>query len=165
MLDSDYLIKEIGKSFKSRRLWLVTAESCTGGLLGHMITSAAGASEFYLGGIITYSNNSKEKWLGVASATLKQYGAVSMETVMEMARGVRTKFADQYQAENIIGVSISGIAGPGGGTPVKPVGTVWIGVISASRDEAFEFHFKGDRGEIKTQASLKALELLLNHLR
>ena len=155
---------EIGMLLKSRGLWLATAESCTGGLLGHLITTTAGSSEYYLGGFITYSNETKEHWLGVDSATLKQYGAVSRETVLEMARGVRNSFGENTQPEKIIGISISGIAGPGGGSPEKPVGTVWFGISSASGDEAFMFQFRGNRSRVKLRSAEKALHLLISHL-
>ena len=164
MTDENYLSQEIGKLLKSQGLWLATAESCTGGLLGHLITNAAGSSEYYLGGFITYSNDTKERWLSVTLATLKQYGAVSRETVLEMARGVRYACGEKFQPDKIIGVSISGIAGPGGGSPEKPVGMVWIGISSESANDAFCFQFMGDRGEIKMQSAKKALELILSHL-
>jgi PncC family amidohydrolase len=164
MPDKKNLSKEIGNILRSRNLWLATAESCTGGLLGHLITGIAGSSEYYLGGFITYSNKTKENWLGVTPATLEQHGAVSRETVIEMARGIRKTFGDKPQLEKIVGISISGIAGPGGGSPEKPVGTVWIGISSKTSDEAFCFHFTGERSEIQEQSAQKALELLLNHL-
>jgi nicotinamide-nucleotide amidase len=155
---------KIGELLKSKGLWLATAESCTGGLLGHLITSTAGSSDYYLGGFITYSNETKERWLGVASSTLVQFGAVSKETVQEMARGVRNALGEKIQPEKIIGISISGIAGPGGGTPEKPVGTVWIGVSGADGEEAENFYFQGDRGEVKEQSVEKAIELLNKYL-
>ena len=154
----------IGELLRSKGLWLATAESCSGGLLGHLITSTAGSSDYYLGGFITYSNETKEHWLGVAHSTLVKFGAVSRETVQEMARGVRNAFGEKILPEKIIGVSISGVAGPGGGSPEKPVGTVWIGVSGADGEEAVKFHFKGDRGEVKNQSAGKAMELLIGYL-
>ena len=156
--------KKIGDLLRSRGLWLATAESCTGGLLGHLITTIAGSSDYYLGGFITYSNETKERWLGVANSTLVQFGAVSRETVQEMARGVRNAIGGRIQPEKIIGISISGIAGPGGGSPEKPVGTVWIGVSGADGEEAVMFHFQGDRVEVKNQSAEKALDLLIDYL-
>jgi len=155
---------KIGELLRSKGLWLATAESCTGGLLGHLITSTAGSSDYYLGGFITYSNETKELWLGVAYSTLVQFGAVSRETVQLMARGVRNAFEEIIQPEKIIGISISGIAGPGGGSPEKPLGTVWIGVSGADGEEAEKFHFQGDRSEIKKQSAEKAIELLIKYL-
>ena len=155
---------KIGELLKLKGLWLATAESCTGGLLGHLITNTAGSSEYYLGGFITYSNETKERWLGVAHSTLVQSGAVSRETVLEMARGVRNALGEKIQPEKIIGISISGIAGPGGGSPEKSVGTVWIGVSGEAGAEAEKFHFQGNRSEIKTQSAEKAMELLVEYL-
>jgi nicotinamide-nucleotide amidase len=155
---------KIGELMRSKALWLATAESCTGGLLGHLITTTAGSSDYYLGGFITYSNETKERWLGVAHSTLEQYGAVSRETVQEMARGVRNALGEKIQSEKIIGISISGIAGPGGGSPEKPVGIVWIGVSGADGEEALKFYFQGDRGEVKNQSAEKAMDLLIAYL-
>ena len=162
-VEKDQPIK-IGELLRSKGLWLATAESCTGGLLGHLITAIAGSSDYYLGGFITYSNETKERWLGVAHATLVQFGAVSRETVQEMARGVRNALGEKIHPEKIIGISISGVAGPGGGSPEKPVGTVWIGVSGADGEEAVKFHFKGDRGEVKNRSAEKALDLLVRYL-
>ncbi len=155
---------KIGELLRSKGLWLATAESCTGGLLGHLITSIAGSSDYYLGGLITYSNETKENWLGVAHSTLAQFGAVSRETVQEMARGVRNVFGEKIQPEKILGISISGIAGPGGGSPEKPVGTVWVGISGADGEDAVKFHFQGGRGEVKCRSAEKAMELLINYL-
>ena len=112
----------VKRLFIEKGLKLATAESCTGGNLGHKLTLVPGASSYYYGGIISYSNELKMNLLGVKAETLRQYGAVSSETVKEMAEGV----IKQTHAD--VGVSISGIAGPDGGTPEKPVGTVWIGI-------------------------------------
>ncbi len=154
----------IGELLRAKGLWLATAESCTGGLLGHLITATAGSSDYYLGGFITYSNETKEDWLGVAHSTLEQHGAVSRETVLEMARGIRNALAERISPVKIIGISISGVAGPGGGSPEKPVGTVWIGVNGVDGDEAVKFSFQGDRGEVKTQSAEKAMEILIAYL-
>lgn len=108
-------------------LKLATAESCTGGLIGHQITAIPGASNQYIGGVIAYSNKIKEQKLGVKSTTLENHGAVSKATVIEMAQGI----IQTYQSD--IGISISGIAGPGGGSPEKPVGTIWICIADKNR--------------------------------
>lgn len=155
------LVKQMFNLLKQRGLYLCTAESCTGGLLGHLITNLPDASDFYLGGQVTYSNTAKQHWLGISSATLEQYGAVSKETVLEMARGIRSVIAHDLSRENIIGVSISGIAGPSGGTLLKPVGTVWIGLSIADQEKAMQFHFSGDREAIKEQSANRALEVLI----
>lgn len=144
----------------THRLHLVTAESCTGGLLGHLVTNIPGSSAYYLGGLVAYANTAKMKWLGVKQETLAQYGAVSRETVLEMAQGIRRAFAGEFDEDKIISLSISGIAGPDGGTEKKPVGTVWIGLSSPWEDKADNFHFSGDRLAVKTQAAETALEML-----
>lgn len=164
MPDENKLAQEAGRLLKSKGLWLATAESCTGGLLGHLITSIGGSSEYYLGGFISYSNYTKERWLGVTAETLMLFGAVSKETVLEMARGVRAAFGEKPELGKIIGISISGIAGPGGGTSKKLVGTVWIGINSGKGDDATCFHFSGNREEIKAQSARQALEILISYL-
>lgn len=137
---------------------LATAESCTGGLIGHRITNIPGSSAYYLGGLIAYANQVKTNQLGVNVETLDQHGAVSGETVLEMARGARiTLDAD-------IGLSVSGIAGPGGGTPEKPVGLTWIGLSAGDYEQAWCFTWSGDRLQIKENAAEKALELLFAYL-
>ena len=164
MPDENQLSQEVGRLLKSKGLWLATAESCTGGLLGNLVTSVSGSSEYYLGGFIIYSNFAKERFISVRSATLKSFGAVSRETVLEMARGVCEAFKEEQDINKIIGISISGIAGPGGGTPEKPVGTVWVGIRSEAGDKAACFHFSGDRVSVKNQTAQQALELLISHL-
>lgn len=164
MFNDIQLSREAGCLVNKHGLWLATAESCTGGLLGHLITSIGGSSEYYLGGFISYSNYAKERWLGVSTETLMLFGAVSKETVLEMARGVRTAFGEKPEPGKIIGISISGVAGPGGGTSEKPVGTVWIGISSGKGDGATCFHFSGNREEIKAQSARQALEILITNL-
>jgi len=137
---------------------LAVAESCTGGLLSHLITNVPGSSEYFLGGVVTYANQAKIQILGVKPETLEKYGAVSRETVLEMAHGVRRVFSAD------IAFSVSGIAGPGGGVPGKPVGTVWIGMSVAELDQAWCFQFGGDRQEIKRQAAEMAMKLLVEYL-
>jgi PncC family amidohydrolase len=152
------LEEEIGGLLKNRGLKLAVAESCTGGLIGHRITNIPGSSDYYLGSVTAYAYEAKEKLLGVNHATLEKYGAVSEETVLEMARGIRQALAAD------IGVSVSGIAGPGGGLPLKPVGTVWFGLSTPSGDRAFRFLFNGDRIQIKELSAEKALMLLHHYL-
>lgn len=126
-----FTMKKYGKT-------LATAESCTGGQLAHQLTAMAGASEYYVGGIVSYSNEVKECALGVRHETLLAHGAVSEETVREMVEGARTRLGADYA------VATTGVAGPGGGTPEKPVGTVWIGVSSKKQTIARLLKF-GDR--------------------
>lgn len=143
---------------------LALAESCTGGLLSHLITNIPGASDYYLGSIIAYSNDMKQDLLGVSIATLVRNGAVSRETVLAMALGVRLLFAQEAAPEQILGLAVSGIAGPGGGTPEKPLGLVWIAINAISGKMAFEHHFTGDRITIKERAAYSALEHLVSFL-
>lgn len=148
----------IGGKLQEHGLRLAVAESCTGGLIGHRITNAAGSSAYFLGGVIAYANEAKMRLLGVHRGTLEQYGAVSRETVLEMARGVRQALGAD------VGIAVSGIAGPGGGTPEKPVGTTWIGLSAPDEEQAWSYLFQGDRIRIKEQAAEQALRRLLEYL-
>ncbi len=143
---------------KERGLKLALAESCTGGLVGDRISNISGSSEYFLGGVVAYAYEAKAALLGVSWDTLNSKGAVSRETVLEMARGVRKAFGSD------IAVSISGIAGPGGGTLDKPVGTTWIGLVAADDEWAKLFQFSGDRQQNKSSAADAALQLLLDYL-
>lgn len=141
-----------------RHLKVATAESCTGGLIGHTITNVPGSSEYYEGGIISYSNEMKMNFLGVSKQTLMDHGAVSRQTAAEMAEGIR-------RAAGVdIGIATTGIAGPGGGTVEKPVGLVYIAISTEGRTEVERHIFEGSRHENKEQACRAALSLLLNHL-
>ena len=124
-------------------LKLSLAESCTGGMIGCMITSVSGASSFFLGSAVTYSNESKERILGVSRGSLVDYGAVSEAVAREMAEGSLKVYGSDIAA------SVTGIAGPGGGTSEKPVGTVWMAVTDGRRTVAYENHFEGSREEIR----------------
>jgi nicotinamide-nucleotide amidase len=139
-------------------LTLAVAESCTGGLISHLITNVPGSSNYFLGGVIAYANEAKIKLLSVSPETLEKYGAVSFYTVSEMADGVHKALSAD------IGISTSGIAGPTGGTPDKPVGTVWIGLRAVNAGAALVFHFDGSRESIKEQAAQAALQILVNYL-
>ena len=147
-----------GRLLRSRGLHLAVAESCTGGLIGHLITNVPGSSTYYLGSVTAYAYEAKVRLLGVRWETLEKYGAVSKETVLEMARGVRTALAAD------IGLSVSGIAGPGGGTPDKPVGLVWIGLSAEQVDEAWRNIWPGDRLQVKEQSAQAALQMLVDYL-
>ena len=149
---------EAGRLLHERGFTLAVAESCTGGLVGHRLTNVPGSSEYFVGGVIAYSYEAKVKLLGVSWDTLNTFGAVSRETVIEMARGVK-KLLDVD-----IAVSISGIAGPGGGTLDKPVGTTWIGLSANDGEWAFEFHFDGDREQNKASSTDAALQVILDCL-
>jgi len=154
------LLKTIASQLKANNLFLATAESCTGGLLGHLITNLPGSSDYYLGGQIVYSNHAKQLWLDVPIEILDTFGAVSRETVLAMAYGIRRAFAGKVDLKKIVGFSISGIAGPAGGTPAKPVGTVWMAISTHIHERAYRFQFDGSRDEIKFQAALQALSIL-----
>ena len=136
--DCETLPELLHKTLIERGVTLATAESCTGGTLASRLTALAGASAYFRGGVVAYSNEVKECALGVKHATLETHGAVSEETAREMAEGVRQRLGADY------GVATTGIAGPGGGTPEKPVGTVWIAIASAEGTEAKLLHY-GDR--------------------
>ena len=148
----------IGMILSEQKQSLVTAESCTGGLIASRITDVAGSSAYFLGGIVAYSYEVKAALLGVSWDTLNNKGAVSRETVIEMARGAR----NVLKAD--IAVSVSGIAGPGGGTPDKPVGTVWVGLATPSGEEARHFVWDGDRVRNKYLSSEAALQFILDYL-
>jgi nicotinamide-nucleotide amidase len=138
---------------RALKLKLAVAESCTGGMLGERITSVPGSSDVFLGGVIAYHNDVKKTLLGVRSEDLERYGAVSEEVALQMAAGVRERTGAD------VGVSVTGIAGPGGGTPEKPVGLVWI-AIHSSEAKARRFHVVGDRTEIRQRAAQAALEMV-----
>lgn len=152
----EQLALDVGRALKSTGLSLVTAESCTGGWVGEAVTAIAGSSDWFDRGFITYSNAAKREVLGVAAATLSQHGAVSEETAREMALGA----LKQSRAQ--ISVAITGVAGPGGGSADKPVGTVcfaWAKNDAALRSE--RRLLKGDRTEVRRQSVLIALRGIL----
>ncbi|WP_070089314.1 competence/damage-inducible protein A [Merdimonas faecis] len=141
------LLKEKGKT-------VTTAESCTGGLVAGRLLNVPGASSIYMEGYITYSNEAKEKLLGVSHVTLEQYGAVSKETACEMAEGAaKAAGAD-------LAISVTGIAGPDGGTKEKPVGLVYVGCYADGEARAYEFHFTGNRAKNRESTVAKALTIL-----
>jgi PncC family amidohydrolase len=148
-----------GKLLRERNLQLAVAESCTGGLVGHRITNVPGSSEYFAGGLLVYSYEAKVKLLGVSWDTLNAFGAVSCETVLEMARGAKKAL------DVDIAVSVSGIAGPGGGTLDKPVGTTWVGLAADDGEWAREFHFHGDREQNKASSADAAFQMILEYLK
>jgi PncC family amidohydrolase len=149
---------EIVKLLHERKMKLALAESCTGGLIANRITNIPGSSESFWGSVVAYAYEAKVALLGVSWDTLNSLGAVSRETVLEMSRGARRVLSTD------IGVSVSGIAGPGGGTEEKPVGTTWIALVAADGEWAKLFHFSGDRFQNKEAAADAALQLLLDYL-
>ena len=146
------LAQQVGAALKAHGMLLATAESCTGGWVGEIVTSVAGSSHWYDRGFITYSNESKQEMLGVSASTLTEFGAVSEQTVREMATGALKRSRAQ------ITLAISGIAGPGGTTPGKPVGTVCMAwAVRNGGDQSKTFHFEGDRTQVRGQAVVAAL--------
>lgn len=153
------LAETIGKMLLEKNLTISVAESCTGGLLGANITEIPGSSKYFLGGVISYSNQAKIKELGIPEEVLNSFGAVSEETAIRMAKSVREKFNSNF------GISITGIAGPGGATKTKPVGTVWIGLSDEQDSFAKKYVFSKDR-QINRELSIGyALTLLFNRIR
>ena len=147
------------------KLWVASAESCTGGLIVHTLTNIAGSSACVLGGVAAYANEIKMGILGVQSETLRQFGAVSPQTACEMAAGVRERFAAALQGSApVIGLSTTGIAGPGGGTPEKPVGLVYIGLSTPQGTRAYRYVWPHDRIGNKLQSAYQALLLLDQYL-
>ena len=149
---------KVGTLLRARGWKLSTAESCTGGLVGHRITNIPGSSDYYLGGVVAYAYEAKVALLEVRWDTLHAHGAVSRETVLEMARGARKAL------QSDLAVSVSGIAGPGGGMVNKPVGTTWFGLSSAEGDWARIYCFPGDREQNKTLSSEAALQFVADYL-
>jgi PncC family amidohydrolase len=147
-----------GELLRERGLRLAVAESCTGGLVGHRLTNVAGSSTYYQGSVTAYAYEAKVRLLGVHWETLEQHGAVSLETAIEMARGVRIALAAD------IGLSITGVAGPGGGTLEKPVGTTWVGLSSPWDEFARQYFWEGSRIENKESSAQAALQLLVDYL-
>ncbi|MFH7827960.1 nicotinamide-nucleotide amidase [Kluyvera chengduensis] len=157
MTDSELmqLSEQVGLALKARGATLTTAESCTGGWIAKAITDIAGSSAWFERSFVTYSNEAKSQMIGVREATLEQYGAVSEQVVIEMAIGaLRAARAD-------FAISVSGIAGPDGGSADKPVGTVWFGIATAAGQGITQREcFEGDRESVRRQATAYALNLL-----
>jgi len=151
---NDTLEEVVGRLLREKGHTLATAESCTGGYIAHLITSIAGSSDYFKGSVVAYANEIKEKLLGVKSGTLAGHGAVSSETVKEMAEGARDRFGTDYA------IAVSGIAGPAGGTLDKPVGTTWIAVASPKGTVTRKFNLGDHRGRNIQRAAIAALSML-----
>jgi nicotinamide-nucleotide amidase len=156
--DDDKLEAIVGKLLQKGSATLATAESCTGGYIAHLITSVPGSSGYYRGSIIAYSNEVKENELGVRRESLIAHGAVSEEVVVEMASGIRKKFGTDYA------IATSGIAGPDGGTPEKPVGTTWIAIATPEKTYALRHMFGEERERNIRRTALQALNMLRKEL-
>lgn len=153
------LIGRLGKKFMDRAAMFAVAESCTGGLLAALCTEVPGSSAWFAGGVVSYADSVKESLLGVSKDILARHGAVSAEVVEAMARGLTARTGVHFA------VSISGIAGPGGGSEAKPVGTVWIGLAVADSTgvahcTSQRFFFTGNRQDIRSAAALQALVMV-----
>ena len=157
-IDEEQLENVIGELLRSQGLTLSVAESCTGGLLGHRLTNVPGSSEYFIGGVVAYSYDAKERVLGVHHNTLYDHGAVSEKTALEMARSARRLFATD------LALSVTGIAGPGGGMPDKPVGLVFIALSTRDQEACHRFVWESDRKGNKAYSAQAALEILLTYL-
>jgi len=149
----------VGRRLRARALTLAVAESCTGGLVGHRITNVPGSSDYYLGSITAYADDVKQTLLHVRGETLGDHGAVSEQTAREMAEGVR------QATEADLGISVTGIAGPTGGTTEKPVGLTYIALVAPDGEWVERYVFAGDRWENKAQSAEAALSLVRRYLK
>ena len=154
MENLDELASRVIEIFREKGLSLALAESCTGGMIAETITNVAGASDIFYGSAVTYVNSAKEHILGVARETLEKHGAVSSECAAGMADGARRV----YGAD--VAMSVTGIAGPGGGSEAKPVGTVWFGLATKDGVETFRRRFDGDRAAVRRQTVAEVLRRL-----
>lgn len=155
---TDLLEVRVGEALRARGWKLAVGESCTGGLVEHRITNVPGSSDYFLGGVVAYAYEAKERLLGVRHETLYTHGAVSRETALEMAAGARRALGAD------VGLSVTGIAGPAGGLPGKPVGLAWIAVSTREVEQAERHLWQGGREAVKAQSAEAALALLLRIL-
>jgi len=156
--DNDVFEAAAGKILLGQKKTISTAESCTGGYIAHLITSVAGSSDYFKGSVVSYANEVKQNVLGVKAETLERFGAVSEQTVTEMVKGVITKLNTDYA------IAVSGIAGPGGGTAEKPVGTVWVAVGSSANVKTRLYSFPGSREQNIEWTAVVALEMMRRFL-
>ncbi len=157
-VDGQAMEEVVGALLKQRRLKLAVAESCTGGLIGARITNIAGSSEYFERAAVTYSDTSKTEMLGVPADVIERFGAVSSETAAAMAQGIR------QMAKTDLGLAVTGIAGPGGGSEQKPVGLVYTAIAGAQGVKTADHRFLGDREQIRIKASQMALDMARRHL-
>lgn len=155
--EEDVLVSQLAELALENERIIATAESCTGGLIAAAFTGLSGSSDWFERGFVTYSNDAKQQMLGVSEETLRKHGAVSKATVVEMAQGA------VQQSNANLSVSVSGVAGPTGGTPEKPVGTVWMACASAAAANCVAEHhlLSGDRQQVRALAVVKAIDLLI----
>jgi nicotinamide-nucleotide amidase len=152
------LATRVGRRLKAKKRLLVSAESCTGGWVAQSLTSIAGSSAWFERGFVTYSNAAKRELLGVKAATLRKYGAVSEQTACEMARGALAR------SRGSLGLAVTGIAGPGGGSPDKPVGTVCFAWVDRKKLRSETRRFSGNREGVRRKSVVRALEGVLETL-
>lgn len=152
------LAARLGERCLALEVQIATVESCTGGLIGHAITEIPGSSRYYLGGFVTYSDQTKQSMVGVPAEILEAHGAVSAQTAVAMAAGGRERTKAQ------IGLSVTGIAGPDGGSPAKPVGLTYVAVVDAAGSEVRRFIWTGSREENKRASAAAALQLALERM-
>lgn len=150
--------ERVGRLLRACGATVSTAESCTGGLIGNLLTDVSGSSDYFQGGVIAYSNRVKQGVLGVQARTLSTVGAVSAETALQMARGARRLLGADYA------LSVTGIAGPTGGTAEKPVGLVYIALVGADVERCERHVWPGDRMHNKMSSARRALQMLIEHL-
>ncbi len=148
----------VGQLLTEQGLTIAVAESCTGGLIAHQLTNVPGSSAYFMGGVVAYANEVKEQVLGVSGETISAFGAISEETAREMARGARRLFGTD------VAISATGIAGPTGGTPQKPVGLVYVALAAQDLERCERHLWRGDRLENKQETSEAALEMLRQYL-
>ena len=153
------LEKQVAQILTRRQLTLAVAESCSGGLLSHRLTNIPGSSQFFLLGLVTYANSAKMKLLGVPPSLLGKQGTVSLSVAKKMAQGIRRILRTD------LGVAVTGIAGPGGSTPAKPVGLTFIAISSSSRTVCSRFQFRGSRQTIKRLSAESAMTMILDFLK
>lgn len=151
---NEQLPKKIAALLIKKKLTLSLAESCSGGLISHRITQVPGSSIFFLGAVIAYSNHLKSTLINVKRTTLKKFGAVSRQIALEMAEGVRNVSGSDFAC------AVTGIAGPGGGSPEKPIGLVYIAFTSKNQTKCFKFNLTGSRKDIKLKTSNEALKII-----
>lgn len=149
----------VGEELRAAGLTLSTAESCTGGLIGHLLTEIAGSSDYYRGGLVSYSDDLKRNELSVPAAVLDKHGAVSAQTAVAMAQGARSRYSTD------VAIAVTGIAGPGGGSAAKPVGLTYVAVADGDGHEVQRHQWSGDRHANKVASAEAALNLLMARLR
>lgn len=156
--EGESLEKRVGDVLRGNKLSIAVAESCTGGLISHRITNIPGSSDYFDRSVVVYSNASKTQLLGVPKLIIESFGAVSNETAKAMAEGIKKMSGSD------LGLAVTGIAGPGGASPSKPVGLVYISLASTKPTVVREFRFMGERSDIKEQACEEALKMVLGFL-